>query len=59
MLDWRTLQIGEKLTYTVDEFDGRSQDEVEVTEVHEDYAIARLDDMNLWISDFNADMFSR
>lgn len=59
MVDFRTLKVGEKLTYTVDEFDGYSQNKVVVTEVNEDHAIARLDDMNLWIDEDTEYMFSR
>ena len=60
MLDWRTAKVGDKVTYRVDEFDTvipQVMDAI-ITEVSEDHLIAKCDGMNLWIDDFNADMFA-
>lgn len=59
MLDWRTVQVNEKLIYHVDEFDTVKPCNMDaiVTEVHTDHIIAKCDGMNLWIDDFNKDMF--
>ena len=44
------FKIGEKLIWSVREFDGHSDEECTVTEVHEDYAVARTEyNAKLWI----------
>jgi len=63
MVDWRTLKVNDKLTYTVDDFDGKGTFPATVTEVHQDHVVASVKEeymeMNLWVDDFNADMFTR
>lgn len=60
-MDWRCLQVGDKVKYHVDEFDTVKPYDIdaEVTEVHDDHAIARGEEMNLWIDDETVDMFRR
>lgn len=57
MDNWRTWKVGQKVIHTVNEFDGYMQMQGVVTEVHSDHAIVRANGMNLWVEDFNADMF--
>lgn len=60
--DWTNLKVGDKLVMIADEFDGYSETECSVTEVHDDHAIAIEDceigrPQTLWIDNFNQDMF--
>ena len=59
MINWRKLKVNDKLIYHVDEFDCvRPIDyDATVTKVESDHIIAECEGMNLWIDDFNSDMF--
>ena len=57
MVDYRKLKIGQPVLFFGVEFDGEFKVNAVVTKVEEDHAIARGDDMNLWIDDRNADLF--
>lgn len=54
---WRTWTAGQQVTYTVNDFDGHGEFIGTVTEVHQDHAIVKVDDMTLWVEDFNQNMF--
>lgn len=58
MKNWRSLKVGDTVTYTTNEFDGSFQCQAVITEVAEDHALARQGDMQLWIDDDTAYMFS-
>ena len=46
----RTYTLGQKVTFTTDEFDGKTTMNATITEVHDDYATATTDDgIVLWI----------
>lgn len=49
------FQIGQKLLWIIDEFDGKSEVECIVTKVYDDHYIARSidDDMDIWIEKEN------
>lgn len=57
MSDWRTWNIGDKVTYAWDEFDGKGSIEGEVKEKYADHLIIAADGMALWCDDSFADMF--
>ena len=51
MKDWRNLKTGDRVIYHTEEFDGSITETGNITEVHEDHAILRVNGMNLWIDD--------
>ena len=59
MNNWRVWQVGDKIKYSWDEFDGKGSLIGTLTEAAADHAIVRAEGMNLWVEDFNADMFER
>lgn len=51
-LDWRELAIGDEILLVAYEFDGRSEINAAVAEIHKDHAIARSEDgITLWLDD--------
>jgi len=56
-MKWRTLKVGQEITYTVNDFDGHGEFKAVVIDVSNERAIAECNGMKLWIEDFNADMF--
>ena len=59
MVDYRTLTVGEKLTYVANDFDGTSTLNVTVTAVEDDHAIAEIDGVSMWIDDDTAYKFNK
>ena len=57
MSDWRTWNIGDKVTYAWNEFDGKGSIEGEVKEKYADHLIIAADGMALWCDDSFAHMF--
>ena len=57
MANWRMWKVGEVHSYHVNDFDGNGVFVGIVKEVHEDHALLELEDMILWVEDFNSDMF--
>lgn len=54
---WRKWNIGDRVQYIVNEFDGcRSWNGI-LTEMHEDHAIVEADGMKLWLDDDTQDLF--
>lgn len=60
MKDWRSLKIGEKVHIHTDEFDGITDFDGVVTEVHPDHVIM-LDEIGVrnWIDDMTEELFTR
>lgn len=60
-MNWTELKVGDKVKFHVEEFDTVVPYDVDavVTEVHENYAIAHGDGMNLWIGGDTEDLFRR
>lgn len=58
MTNWRSLKVGDKLTYTASEFGITASYEVKVRYIYEDHAIAIGNGMDLWIDDDTAYMFN-
>lgn len=54
---WKTWKEGQAVKYIVNDFDGHYETTGYVTEIDHEHAIVRADGMNLWVDDFNADMF--
>lgn len=54
---WKNWKPGQKVIYTVDDFDGHGTAEGTVTGVYDDHAIVDVGDMHLWVEDFNVDLF--
>ena len=52
-------EIGDKLEFYGEEFDGKFCIPCVVTEVHDDHCIAKGDGMTLWIDDGNAYLFRK
>jgi hypothetical protein len=50
-------EIGQKLIWVVDEFDGSFQREAVLVKVEEDHAIAECDGMSLWIDEDTEEQF--
>lgn len=59
--NWSKLQVGDKLVWMIDDFDGSSETHCTVTEVHDDHAIAyednSSDSMSLWIDEYTQEDF--
>lgn len=54
----KTYTLGQKVTFTADEFDGKTTMNATITEVHDDYAIAKTDDgVTLWIDEDTESQF--
>lgn len=48
----RTYTLGQKVTFTADDFDGEIKMKATITEVHDDHAIAMTNDgIHLWIDE--------
>ena len=48
----RTYTLGQKVTFTADDFDGEIKMRATITEVHDDHAIATTNDgIRLWIDE--------
>lgn len=55
----KTYTLNQKVTFTADDFDGKTTMEAIITEVHDDYAIAKTaDDITLWIDKDTDYMFN-
>lgn len=61
MMNWRNADLGQKVVYSVTDFDGKGSFPGSVTEKYSDHLIIRIEnefmEMNLWVDDFNVDMF--
>ena len=57
MLDFRTVKIGDRVKFTVDDFDGRIEREGIVVKAEDDHAIVYADGMDLWFDDTTAYQF--
>lgn len=58
-MDYRTLKINDKVTFTTDEAFDKPVEAI-VTEIHEDYAIAKtVDNMTLWIDEDTQYQFTK
>lgn len=58
MIDWKKLNVGDKVKYSWNEFDGQGNMNCVVTTIESDHAIVSADDMTLWLDDDNANMFT-
>lgn len=54
---WRKWNVGDKVLYTFNEFDGHGSFTGIITEKDESHLIAEVNGMHLWIDDDTADMF--
>lgn len=61
MTNWKSLKIGDKVTWTWEDFEGKGTEPCVVTKVADDHVIATglTFDEKLWIDDMTADMFVR
>ena len=60
MINWKTLHVGDKLTFHVTEFDGTTTiPGFVVTETCDDYAVAKSADMTMLVDDDTQHMFRR
>ena len=57
--EWRQCNIGDKLIYHWNDFDGSGSLAGIVTEKQPDHCIVTVGGMHLWLDDRTLDMFSR
>ena len=47
--NYKTLKLNEKLMFITEDFDGRTETEVKVIKVNDEYALAESNGINYWI----------
>lgn len=56
-MDWKSLKVGDTVTFFWDEFDGSGRVTGQVASIEPDHAIIEADGMHLWIDENTEDMF--
>ena len=59
MENWRNWNIGDKIRWSWEEFDGKGSTVGVLTSKEEDHAIVEADGMDLWVDDIMQDMFCK
>lgn len=59
MNNWKEWEIGDKIKWNWQEFDGKGCMIGILIKKESDHAIVKADDMNLWLDDDTSDMFKK
>ena len=58
-MNWKNWKIGDKIKWSTNDFDGKTETIGVLTKMDEDHAIVEADGMHLWVDDDTCENFTK